>query len=316
MRQTAIRLGLVLALGGLTFGCDDEGTPDAGPMTDSGPARLCPTSNTPAPEELMGACCWRHSNADQLTTPELRLSYVKITEPVGSALTSSIITTVLNQAMQEETFNWLVRGEASDGDGPVTITTGFGRRQADGTYAFSTGAAEGDPAAWCPAELEGTLTGETLSSSGAAGSITVPVFDETGDTVQLELTLRQIEITSATLSEDRSCIGTKTAQPYTYQPAGTLAGFIEVEPSRTGVISAPGVMTTVCTAIAGPNLAAGADYCDVTDQADWAVQPDSFCDDDGCTAGACDRATECNAWALSADFAASGVDITNGLCGA
>jgi hypothetical protein len=274
----------------------------------------------------MGACCWRHSNAEQLATPEMRLSYLAITAPAGSTLTSATLTGVLNTAMQQETFNWLVRGEGTEGDGPVTLVTGFGRRQADGTYAFSSGAAgtDGDPDTWCPVTLDGTLASENLSTTALEGSVTVPIFDEEGENVQLELTLREVEITSATLSEERTCVGVKTARPFTYTPAGTLQGFIEVAGAIGGVIEVPGIMTTVCTAIAGENLG-DADYCETTPQADWATQPDSICDATGCTQNppgttdACDpdvsTAGGCNAWRIVASFAASGVDITNSACG-
>lgn len=314
----------VLALGGLVA-CDGGGTADggtdSGPAVDSGPQRVCPRTNVPAPEELMGACCFRHSNEDQLATPELRLAYLQITEPAGSTLTSTTLTGVLNTAMQRETFNWLVRAEGSEGDGAATLVTGFGRRLEDGTYAFSAGAAgtEGDPDTWCPVTLEGNVSGENLTTSALEGSVTVPIFDEDGENVQLELTLREVEITSAMLSEERSCVGVKVARPFTYTPAGSLQGFIEVAGAIGGEISVPGINTTVCTAIAGDVLT-DADYCETTPQGEWATPPDSICDATGCTqntAGttdACDPASSCNAWRIVADFAASGVDITNSAC--
>lgn len=315
---------MMAALGGLTLGCDgggDGGVADAGP--DGGPPRLCPSSDVPAPEELMGSCCWRHSNAEQLATPEFRLAYLAITAPEGSLLTNTTLTGVLNRAMQQETFNWLVRGEAGEGDGPVALTTGFGRRQEDGTYAFSGGSAGGDPDTWCPVTIDGTLTGESLTTGALEGSVTVPIFDEAGENVQLELTLREVEITEAVLSEDRSCVGAKTPRPLTYEPAGTLQGFIEVEAARGGMISVPPIETTVCTAIAGDSLT-DAEYCETTAQSDWEVKPDSRCDDTGCTQNTpgmtdvCDpndATAGCNAWRIIADFAASGVDITNSTCG-
>lgn len=316
------RLGIwmaALACCGLALACDGgDGGTDAGPP-DSGPRRVCPRSDTPAPDELTGACCWRHSNAEQLATPELRLAFLQITAPEGSTLTSVTLASVLNTAMQRETFNWLVRGEGSEGDGPMTLVTGFGRRLSDGTYAFSSGAAEGDPASWCPVTLEGTVASDDLTTSALEGSVTVPIFDEEGEDVQLELTLREVEITSAMLSEERSCVGVKVARPFTYTPAGTLQGFIEVSAAMGGQISVPPIETTVCTAIAGSDLG-DADYCETTPQAEWATPPDSICDATGCTqntAGttdACDPATDCNAWRIVASFAAHGVDITNSTC--
>src|SRR5687767_5602328 len=122
----------LLALGGLTtMGCGDGGEPDAG--TDSGgpvdagcpmvPAldegvrptsAECPTEETPAPEEQMGTCCWRDSNADQQDAPEMRLTYVRLVAPVGSMLSSMTLGSILNRAMQLEDFNWLFRVEGAD----------------------------------------------------------------------------------------------------------------------------------------------------------------------------------------------------------
>ncbi len=336
MRLTSVRFVLVLtAIGGLALGCDGPGGTDAGPVAhDAGcpmvpalqegtppdPPIACPDTDTPAPEEQMGSCCWRHSNADQLDTPEFRLTYLNIVAPMGSALASSTLTRILAESMQQEHFNWLVRGEGSGGDGPITITTGFGRRQADGTYAFASGSAgpDGDPDSWCPVTMDATLTGEEVSSTAIEGAITVPIFDTTGTALQLELTLRQVAIDTATMSEDRSCIGWNMPRNFTYFPEGQLSGYIEVASARDGMIDVPPVVTTVCAAIAGS--LSDATYCD-RDQSEWATMPDSLCDESGCRTNApcssdiCDPATTCNAWRIVAQFAAAGVDITNGLCG-
>jgi len=288
-----------------------EGTPpDPGSVT-------CPDEGTPAPGEQMGTCCWRHSNADQTGTPELRLSYIDIVGPAGSPLASQTVRRVLNEAVQEETFNWLIRTEGAEADGDVTITTGFGRRTADGTYEFSQGSAGGDPDLWCPVTIPAALAGETVTSNAIDGSITVPIFNEEGTEVQVELTLRNVAIEEATFGEDRSCVGWQSSRPFTYVPQGIITGYVEVEPARTGIISTPGVMTTVCSALAG---SLSLTYCDDTDQADWSIKPDALCDASGCRANepcgddVCDPATECNAWRFVAHFAANGVDITNDAC--
>lgn len=306
-------------------GCgDDNGTDagtDAGGSGDSGPpASACPTSDdVPAPEELMGACCWRHEQTDNHDAPELRLTYLELTEPAESPLSSTTLRQVLNQSMQRETFNWLFRVDGADADGDVTIVTGFGRRNADGTYDFSSGAAGSDPDTWCPVSIPATLTGETVTSTELDGAITVPIFDSTGMDLQVELVLRALSIENSMWSENRSCVGTKTARPFTYTPAATLTAYIEVEPSKTQMINVPPVVTTVCAAIAG--ALDDATYCDTNAQGDWMVPPDSLCDASGCTqntAGmtdACDPATTCNAWYIVGEFAAAGVDIANGACG-
>lgn len=314
MKRTAIGFALVLALG-----CDDNGTQmDAGPPDTGAPRVRCPTRNVPAPEEQMPPCCYRFDQSGQQSAPEMRLTFLRLVEPEGSILTSALVSNLLNTAMQEETFNWLFRVEGADGDGPVNIVTGFGRREAERTYAFSTGEAGGDPAAWCPVEIAATLSGETVSSDPLSGSVTVPIFDEDNVTVQLELTLRQVQILEATWSEMRNCVGERAGN--TFLPAGTLTAFIEVESARTGMISTSGIETTVCAAIAGTNID-DAEYCDTTPQSEWATQPNALCDDTGCTLNpegttdVCDPASTCNAWQLVGEFAAGGVDISNGLCG-
>jgi hypothetical protein len=330
---------MVLCALALSAGCDDNtATEDGGTDADTAPIDAgcpmipalpegtrpatvtCPTDvGTPAPEEQMGACCYRNSNAAQLDAPEMRLTYLDIVAPIGSPLSSMTVRRVLNEAMQQEEFNWLFRVEGAGADGDVDIITGFGRRQTDGTYAFSTGAAEGDPDAWCPVDLAASLSGETVTSAPLDGAITVPIFDEAGTMVQVELTLRNVAIDTSTWAEERSCVGWKTNRPFTYQPEAILSGFIEVEPARTGIIMTPGVETSVCAALAG---ALSLTYCDDNPQSDWMIKPDSLCDATGCRSNepcmsdVCDPATECNAWRLVAHFAAAGVDITNGLCAA
>lgn len=322
MKRTALGLALVLALG-----CDDNGTTmDAG-TTDAGrpdtgmPSVQCPRppmANVPAPEEQMLPCCYRFDQSGQQDAPEMRLTYLRLTEPAGSVLTSTLVGNLLNTAIQEEGFNWLFRVEGAEDDGPVTIVTGFGRREAARTYAFSSGAASGDPDAWCPVQIGGTLSGETVTSEPLAGSITVPVFDEESETVQFELVLRQVEIVEATWSEMRNCVGERTRNGF--EPGGRLRAFIEVDVAKMGMISTSLIETSVCTAIAGPDLS-DITYCDTTPQSEWSTKPNALCDDTGCrlnTEGmtdVCDPDTTCNAWLLAAEFAAAGVDISNGLCG-
>ncbi len=315
-----------LALVGLMglSGCDDGGGTDAGPNdsgpgTDAGDFNPCPSdpAAVPAPEELMGACCWRSSNESQLDTPELRIAYLEVTAPVGSPLASMTVRRLLNESMQEERFNWLFRINTGGGDGPVSITTGYGRRAADGTYQFSQGMASSDPDAWCPVELTGSIAGETINTTPVAQAITVPLFDETGTMLQVELQLLNLSIENSTLSEMRSCIGSKTGRPYTYNPAATLVGYVDVLTARDQNLMVGTINTSVCAALAGS--LDNPMYCD-QDQSTWMVPPDSLCDASGCTTNAegmtdvCDPTSSCNAWRFVADFAAAGVDISNDAC--
>jgi hypothetical protein len=277
----------------------------------------------------MGICCAR-TNLDgtYVDTPEMRLKYLQIVAPVGSTLASTTIGSVLNANMQSEKFVWLVRVQtpAGGGDGPVSITTGFGRPNAVTpiTYSFSLGTAAMpmDPGAWCPVQLSGTLTGETITSQPYSGVVTVPIFDmaEPTPNVTVQLVLRQLQIDIANWSDaTRTCIGWKSGRPFTYIPQGTLSGYIEVTTAKAGALNVSGIMTTLCGAIAG-SLSDPA-YCEQSQSA-WMTPPDSICDpttsicrvNQPCMSDVCDPATTCNAWHLIAHFAAGAVNITDTTC--
>lgn len=316
MRSLLMTSILALALAG----CDGNGGTDSGmPPTDSGPpASVCPRTNVPNPDELMGPCCYRVDQTSKREAPEMRLTYLELVEPMDSPLSSMTLRTVLNTSMQEERFNWLFRTTGAGADGTVEIVTGFGRRNADGTYSFSAGAASSDPAEWCPVQIPATLASEVVNSSDLDGAIAVPVFDTTGTNLQVVLELQALSIQNARWTENRSCIGTKTNRPFTYDPDAQLTAYIDVARARTQMINVPPVMTTVCAAIAG-SLDAPT-YCDDNAQGAWMVPPDSLCDASGCrrnAAGAtdvCDPATSCNAWRIVGRFAAAGITITNSTC--
>lgn len=321
-RDVSLLMGLLVAIGcgGTSMpgmdggGGQDGGGQDGGGATpDAQSAAVCPTGAPLASEQTL-PCCYRRSNADQLAAPEMRLTFVDIVEPADSNLSGATIRGALNTSIRDEEFNWLLRMEGGAADGPVTIVTGYGLRTSDvapSTYAFS---GPPNPDRWNPVSIPATLAGEMVSSNVLEGSITVPVLDENGVDVQLELVLRSLQILEATMTEQRSCIGTKVGgAPQRFDPAGRLAAFIEVAPSRTGVISLPGLTTSVCSAVAGDLTAT---YCD-RPQSEWRVKPDSLCDATSCAQNTpgmmdvCDPDTTCNAWYLVAEFAAAGVEITN-----
>lgn len=315
MRTTTAWL---LVIGALALGaCNDTPAPaDAAlPPADAPVILRCPTTMVPAPDELMLPCCYRMSQASQLDAPEMRLRFIDITEPAGSPLAGDLVGNILNTALQEETFNWLFRTTGADGDGPVEITTGFGRRDATtGTYRFSLGTAgtEGDPDSYLPITMAATLAGETVTSDVVTTPLTVPIFDEAGTTVQIELVLSSMRILSTTLSADRSCIGALMTSRGAFTTAATLGGFIQVAQARAGTIMVGAISASLCGVVAGDITDSA--YCDQP-QGDWAVPPNSLCDTagvchrDGEGGVDCDPATTCNAWYLEADFAAHGIDI-------
>jgi hypothetical protein len=325
----------------LAIGCGTTAAPvDGGPLPPMcrespdvmiGDAGTPPAFTCTAPDGGIpgtGACCYRQSQMG-VADPELRLRWLNVDAPVGSPLMTPLINGVLNSALGAETFNWLFRVEGADTPGPVTIVTGFGIRNMDGTFSFPLGDGVGmfgDPR-FLPAMIPGNITGEVVTSERYDGSIVVPVLNTEGTAIQLALELRGVRVIGGEFGSDRSCVGYGGGRGASlFTTPGILEAFIEVEPSRTAMVVNGPVMTTVCAAIATPATAAlGTTYCDMP-QADWANQPDSLCGAAGCEQNAgggcdetvCDRGGDsttglpaCNAWLLVSHFAAQGISITN-----
>lgn len=309
---------IALALGGCPtdppVGNDAAVAADTGgPAEDTGSAMSpCPTQVSPPvtpipdPTNQNGACCYRQSQAMNQAAPEYRLRYIDITQPATSPLSSPTVDGLLNVALGAETFNWLVRATGATMDGPVQITTGYGTRDAtSGTYAFGT-------TMYPPQMLMGTLAGDTVSTTASVGTtLEIPIFDPTGTTLQLVLNLRDVRISTAPLSDSRSCIGAHTVGPRFSTP-GQLDGYLEVATARTGMINVPPINSTLCSVVAGSLTAP---LCDMP-QAMWTAKPDSLCNATSCTpnpegsTSVCDPNSTCNAWHLVANFAAQGINIT------
>jgi len=286
--------------------------------TDSGPPMLhCPTSSStvmiPDDTHQTLPCCYRTSQADHPSMAELRLRFLNITAPAHSGLVSTPTQSLLNASLTNETFNWLIRANSGAGDGPITIQTGFGtRNDAANTYAFTT------MAHYAPITLNGTITGQTVTTQPDTGTLVVPVFDPTGMTLEVELALHNVQVVTSTFSENRSCIGALAARGFT--TAATLSGFLTVSDTRGSMINVSPINAQLCTLVASTGFTepASGHYCDAP-QAMWAVKPDSLCPATGqCMhdpgdGSVCSHdgtgATACNAWQLVADFAAVGVDI-------
>lgn len=266
----------------------------------------CP-ADAPSADQQMPPCCFRVSNADRLDTPEFRVTNLQISAPEG-ALTSGAVLNILALAVEEERFNWLMRATVSGTD--VTVETGYGEwTDATSTYNFVDGAAPtpGDVDRWNPITIDGTLSGDTFSAPPVPGSFTVPIFDESGENLDLELPLNSFEVISATFSEDRTCIGSRIADGAgyrNYETAGDVRTYITVADAEISNVTQLG--TTLCNLISG-------DDCVEDETADWRNTPDALCDVDGnCTAG-CDFAAtgDCNAWEIRGQFAAAGVEIAD-----
>ncbi|MCS6798813.1 MAG: hypothetical protein NZ898_09820 [Myxococcota bacterium] len=291
----------------------DAGPRDTGTGDGSSPVR-CPTGERiPDPGGLMGACCYRASNATRLDAPELRLSGIDIQAP--SSLGTAVVDALLAMTLDEERFNWLI--DLTIEGTTATIRTGYGRRMPGPTYAFAMGdaPAPGDPNRWNPVTVTGTLGAEdTVSAPPLSGAFTVPIFDEM-DRLTLELPLRNLELQRMKLSEGRSCVGRRRTTSYDTND-GNLVAFMTVEEADAGrVMVGTTLNTTLCMLAAGLSTRMGT--CADTPRAEWMVRPDSLCNDSGCRRNAmgmtdvCDPMTTCNAWQIVSEFAAHGVEIAD-----
>jgi hypothetical protein len=298
-------LALCAIVAGMTGGCgDDDGMTGDDGGTDGGSTNCPDDPEVPNPAGLMGACCYRQSNADRLDAPEFRLAGLKLTAPMS--LDSIIVRQLLTDALDFERFNWIFRLSISGSN--VDVTTGYGERNGDDTFSFVMGGAPGPGAAdrWDPLTATGTISGETVMTMAIGEPLTVPVFDETGTMLTAEFPLHDLVLTMATMSEDRSCVGTRSAARYETD-AASLEAFIQLEQARDTRIVAPPIDTSLCMFLAG--MASDAGNCE-TAQDTWLVPPDSTCDAAGCSFGGCEPAT-CNAWQVRAEFAAHSVEITD-----
>ena len=298
----------------LAIGCGDDGAPardagavDAGERTDGagGDATVAgcmPPALAPMPEDMSGACCYRVSNEDRLDAPELRLAALVLSAP--ASVRNVVIDALLRDYLDGELMNWMVSLTITGST--VTMTTGAGERHADGTFSFIVGDAPGpgDPNRWDPLTATGSISGETFSTAPIRDTLTVPVQDVDGG-VLAELPLRDATLVSATLSEGRTCIGTRAPRSYRTGD-GTIEGYMTVADAMNVTLDTDSLMATFCDVLRGQPTA-GTNCAEP--RSTWTVPPDSTCDASGCSMGGC-TPDVCNAWRITAELAAHGVEIT------
>ena len=307
-----------LSIAGFSIACGDDdggGGTDAAVAEDSGVAPpKCPSGDLiPDDDGLMGACCYRVSNADRTDNPEYRLSALSISKPESI---SGPIRNALTKAIDEERFNWLLRVQNAGADGAITLQTGFGKRNnSDVTFSFANGDAPCiDPEVtecpdevnrWDPLNIDATLTGESFSAPTVEGEFTVPILENDGVAVVLELPLRSFTVNMATMSEERSCIGRRIGNSYNTDD-GSLQAYVTVADAAAGMVEVPPISTSLCNVLAGRPVAN--DECTDVPKSEWPVPADAFCDNTGCV-DTCEVA-DCNAWKILGGFTAHGVEIT------
>ena len=296
------------------LGCGDDGAgpsdagthdggSDAAATTDAGPIVCMPPMLAPMPETMFGPCCARASNAERLDAPELRLAALVLTSP--ASVDNVLVEALLREHLDAERLNWLL--SLSITGSTVTLTTGSGTRHEDGTFSFVMGTAPGpgDPDRWNPLTATGTIEGETFSTMRIPGTLTVPIHSEDRTRLYAELPLRDATLAMATLSESRTCIGFRAPRAYGTGD-GRLEGFMTVEDAKVVRLTTDTLMDSFCNVLRAQIGAA--DNCE-TPQSEWSVPPDSTCDETRCTIGGCTPDT-CNAWHMTAEIAAHGVEIT------
>ncbi len=248
--------------------------------------------------------------------PGFRVSGIAITAPASIA--NPVIRGALQAYLDQELFNWVIELQGATANGAIMVETGYGQLDTtDNSFAFCQAGvpAPCNPAKWPPVTANGTLTGESFVMSTAPQTVTLPIFSTTDPTMTtLELPLRALRFTMAQMSTMRSCIGTRTAGRYDTSK-GSLVTYITVADAEVGHVEIGAVInSSLCGLVAGMPATDGSDPCASVAQATWTVKPDSLCNASGCTKDPGDRsvcipATTCNAWQLTAGFAAQGVAV-------
>lgn len=306
---------LVICLAFAGFACGDDDTmvadtggggTDTGTTEDTGgedmgtPTFDCP-DDAPNLDTLMGACCSSASNADKQDAPEFRISGLNIESP--ASLSNVIIAGQLQAALDNGTFNWLIDVTNAGADGEVTVLTGFGRyNEATNSYSF-----EDEGTEFAPVTTMATLAGETFMAEPLSETVIVPIVDEMTGEPTLSLPLQQLQLESATMSENRDCVGLRLRNGYGTDDA-RLNTYITIEDARMAMVEVAIINTSLCNVLRG-DVNAEADFdCAEIPQADWDVKPDAICTPDGCT-DSCDADTDCNAWTLAGGVSSQAVEI-------
>ena len=211
-RHLITRCGLAAALVALAACGDDDSVPaDAGSDADAAIENLCPTE-APDREDLIAPCCYRQSNADRLSAPEFRFVSLEVLEPPVLDIANPLIRPNIDR----EVTNWLYDFQF-DGS-QVTMRTGVGSRNADGSFTFGLPGYE-------PGMAQGTLTGSVVTTEPMDSLLRIPLFDDDGVRLIVDLPLRYFSVVEATLSEDRNCIGTRRNRS-AWDAGGSIDGYI------------------------------------------------------------------------------------------
>ena len=319
MKKNWLGIGLIVALAGV--GCGDDGgttDTDAGTVDGGGTTEVTCPNGTPETDGRIGPCCARVDNMDAADFG-LRVAGMEISKP--ASLASPLIQTSLNAALIEERFTWLVDITGAAADGDVSIRTGFGDANCDGTFAFAVDGAPDEPVdRWNPITVAGTLANGNYTTGTSDATFTLPIFTDDGE-LSIELPARAFTLQSMNVTDANTCVGTAGTRGYDVtDDAGDyvaeLTVYITMADSMERDLVIPGAIDdNLCDFLAGNIMTTDpADYCAEVDITEFTYPPDAYCDEAGaCTTGSaadCGDNT-CNAWELQIAFAAHGVSISN-----
>ena len=288
--------------GTASTGGDAAPTPQA-ESTDGTVAAGCIVAGPTPESQQLGRCCHRSPYSKQRSAPQFRVAGLQIDAP--ASLTSLITHALLANAIDQERFNWLIALSPGDAEGEVSVRIGAGRRQSDGAFTFS---AVEQPLDYRPVELAGRVDGDLLTAGPVVGPVIIFIEREASEEIEVEIPIRQLEITRGQMSTDRTCIGKRITSTFDTS-AGQLRGFVTWSDASVAMSGLGGIPSArLCTYLLG-KLTGAPGSCSDIPKDEWTTPPDSLCDEQGCVEGGCDGLKECNAWRISARFAAQAVRI-------
>jgi hypothetical protein len=201
---------------------------------------LCPP-NTRTPDDVAGKHCCQNVTA-QPAQPAYRLTGLSMNTPPIFAGQSVAGT---NQAaIEDDRYNWVMTVNTKE-DGDVTITSGLGLQNTDGSFQLVGGEFDlggetwNEDGAWDPHLIPATLSTNPDGTRRLAykgqyipdgRAFELPMWGTGYDYTMLVLSMSGLEMT-IDLSEDLLCGGYLTG-PSTFDMMGTLTAYLPLEPLR------------------------------------------------------------------------------------
>ncbi len=195
----------------------------------------CPPTSR-MPEGTQAHCCQRVE--EQAAKPAFRLSGLEMSKPPLFELEQVSRTSKL--AIDEDRYNWILE-LSSDQPGDITLKTGVGLPNDDGSFAFADGPFELGGQTWNEqGEWNAHVVDAVLGADGMlryakqdlSGKVDfqVPLWDTKNEFVMLVLPLTGIEL-KVQLDADMLCAGYLTADK-TFEHIGQLTAYMPLDHLR------------------------------------------------------------------------------------